>query len=141
MYKLDMAPTKTPGAPRGTIRGTSSHGIVNFTIRAAPIPAVILDFILENLVTFKKLYDRSIQHQQQNGHPSDELEEEGTDLYGDVIRKPSVTQDQFWEALHEVCKSAGGEWENITDKIWALGPRSAGGCLLIDARKPKAFAS
>jgi ribosome assembly protein 1 len=55
IYKTDMAPPKTPSAPRGTIKGTAAHDLINFTIRAVPLPQDILHFILDNIVTLKKL--------------------------------------------------------------------------------------
>jgi ribosome assembly protein 1 len=137
-----MAPTKTPGAPRGTIKGSSAHNIVQFTIRASPIPSVILDYILENVSILKRL-----QHEfkaKQTGQQTEEVEaqeEESVDSYGDVVRKPTVTVDQFWSVLEEKCKEAGGEWEGIVDNIWAFGPQKAGGCILVDARKPKGYVS
>lgn len=135
-----MAPTKTPGATRGTIKGASTQNIVIFTIRASPIPAPLLEFILDNTATIKKLsYDRSSQ---QEGRPEGREEEETiADKYGDIMRKPSAKPEQFWDALQDKCKEVGGEWEGIVDKVWAFGPQRAGGCLLIDARKPKALAS
>ncbi|KDR82604.1 hypothetical protein GALMADRAFT_238006 [Galerina marginata CBS 339.88] len=133
----DMAPTKTSNAPRGTIRGASSHQVVSFTIRASPLPAPILDFILENLATWKTLqHDRKVEQ----GHLIDEEEQE-TDNYGDVIRKPTVGPEQFWDVFAQKCKEVGGEWEGIADKTWALGPQKAGGCLLIDARNSTPYAS
>ncbi|KAJ2934588.1 hypothetical protein H1R20_g2507, partial [Candolleomyces eurysporus] len=138
----DMAPTKTPGAPRGTIKGSSALNIVQFTIRAAPLPSVILNYILENVSILKRL-----QHEykaKQTGQQTEEVEaqeEESVDTYSDVVRKPTVTVDQFWTVLEEKCKEAGGEWEGIVDNIWAFGPNKAGGCLLVDARKPKPYVS
>jgi ribosome assembly protein 1 len=134
-----MAPTKTSNAPRGTIKGASTQNFVSFVIRASPIPAPLLEFILDNVATLKKL-----QHSRkgrQEGEGEEEEEENVPDKYGDIIRKPSVKPEQFWESLQKKCKEVGGEWEGITEKIWAFGPQRAGGCILIDARKPRALAS
>ncbi|KAH9480567.1 Ribosome assembly protein 1 [Psilocybe cubensis] len=132
----DMAPTKTPNAPRGTIRGTSSQKVVSFTIRASPLPPTIMDFILENLTTWKTLqHDRKVKQ----GQSVDE--EDAGDNYGDVIRKPTVTPEQFWDAFDQKCKEVGGEWSDAADKTWAFGPQKAGACLLLDARKPKPYSS
>lgn len=131
-----MAPTKTPNAPRGTIQSASSQQVVSFTVRAVPIPAPILEFILDNLATWK-----SLQHDQkiQQGHSVDEEEE--VDNYGDLIRKPTISPEQFWDAFAQKCKEVGGEWVDVADKTWGFGPQNAGGCLLIDARSPKPYAS
>lgn len=135
-----MAPTKTPGAPRGTIKGASTQNIVSFVIRASPIPASLLEFILDNVATLKKLqHDRKLG---QEGEIEEAEEEESVvDKYGDVVRKPSVKPEQFWDVFRNKCKEVGGEWEGIVEKVWAFGPQRAGGCLLIDARKPKALVS
>jgi len=129
-----MAPTKTPNAARGTMRGSSAHKVVTFTTRAVPIPPTILDFILENLTALKTLV-RGKRDQQI------EEEEQDVDLHGDVIRKSTISPDQFWDVFAEKCKDVGGDWEGVAAKTWAFGPQKAGGCLLIDARKPKAIAS
>jgi ribosome assembly protein 1 len=99
----------------------------------------LLKFILDNTVTLKKL-----QHDgeaRQEGKNDDDEEEESVDKYGDIPRKPSVKPEQFWDAFRDKCKEVGGEWEDIVDRVWAFGPQRAGGCLLIDARNPRALAS
>lgn len=134
-----MAPPKTPNSPRGTVRGASSHSIVNFTIRASPLPRPILDFVLQNLVVLKKIqHDREAGDKQSQGQ-DDAEDQDGVDDYGDIIRKPSVKPEQFWSVLQDKCREVGGEWESITDRIWAFGPQKAGGCLLIDSRKTAPF--
>ncbi|EIW81293.1 P-loop containing nucleoside triphosphate hydrolase protein [Coniophora puteana RWD-64-598 SS2] len=141
----DMAPPKTPGAPRGTIRGAASQNLVSFTIRAAPLPQVILDFILQNLTTLRQLQQQSksdgkpdgeTEHEPDVDAPSVEAAEvKAQGLAGDVLFTPSVKPAQFWSALEEKCKAAGGEWSDVAKRIWAFGPQGAGGCILVDARK------
>ncbi|THV03832.1 P-loop containing nucleoside triphosphate hydrolase protein [Dendrothele bispora CBS 962.96] len=132
---IDMAPPKTASSPRGTIKGSSAQGIVNFTIRASPLPRLILEFILKNALILKKLV------QERRGGDGGETEyEQADDLAanndrGDIIQKSDVKPDQFWSELERVCKEAGGEWEKVPEKIWAFGPQKVGGCILIDARK------
>jgi ribosome assembly protein 1 len=126
-----MAPPKTPNAPRGTIHGASSQNIVTFTIRASPLPRVILDFVLQNLTVLKTL-------QQKGGADDAEAEmddEDGSNLIdGNIVRKPNVKPEQFWDALGDKCREAGGEWADIAECIWAFGPQNAGGCILVDSR-------
>jgi ribosome assembly protein 1 len=133
MLLIDMAPPKTPNAARGTIHGASSHNIVTFSIRSSPLPQVILDFILQNLVTLKNL-----QLERKGGDAAvDDTEidaEDGSNIDGNIVRKPSVQPEQFWDALRGKCQEAGGEWADIVERIWAFGPQNAGGCILIDAR-------
>ncbi|CAA7261461.1 unnamed protein product [Cyclocybe aegerita] len=128
----DMAPTKTSNAPRGTIKGVSSQQVISFSIQARLLPSSLLDFILQNIVILKALQHAGIHQQAQESEEA----EQGIDDYGDVVRKPTVTPDQFWSALAEKCKEAGPDWEDIVDRIWAFGPQKAGGCLLVDGRAP-----
>jgi len=132
----DMAPTKIPNAPRGTTRGQSSHQVVSFTIRACPLPSGILKFILENLTILKAL-----QHNKNSDEGRALDEELEIDHHDDVVRKPTVGPDQFWDAFAQKCREAGPDWEHVAERTWAFGPQKAGGCLLIDARKPKALSS
>ncbi|KAF8237165.1 P-loop containing nucleoside triphosphate hydrolase protein [Tricholoma matsutake] len=131
----DMAPTKTPNASRGTIHGPSSLNIVRFTVRASPLPGPILAFVLENIAILKRLQnDRKARDSQTSG--KDIIEEAiNVEVHGDIVRKPTVSPEQFWDALQKICDDVGGEWRGIVERIWALGPQRAGGCLLIDARK------
>lgn len=131
--RIEMAPPKTPNSPRGTIKGGSTQGIVSFTIRAAPLPPAILDFILDNALTLKRVLQGKLE-----ATPTaqdDVYELDSADVLGDVVRKPTATPEQFWDALRDICQKAGGDWADVSDKIWAFGPQQIGGCLLIDARK------
>ncbi|KAJ7459683.1 P-loop containing nucleoside triphosphate hydrolase protein [Mycena latifolia] len=130
---IDMAPPKTANAPRGTMHGTSSQNIVTFTIRASPLPRLLLDFILQNLVSLKNL-----QHERKGGDAAvddTEIDDEAeSNIDGNIVRKPNVKPEQFWEALRGKCQEAGGEWADIAERLWAFGPQNAGGCILVDAR-------
>ncbi len=131
-----MALSKTPGAPRGTINGAISHDLVKFTIRATPLPPAILDFILQNQITIRNLVNNegTEQHGKYDSDGNAEQELVGH-VHGDVDRTPTVSTDKFWETLHEVCQSAGEEWKDLDERIWAFGPRRTGGCILIDGRQ------
>lgn len=131
-----MAPQKTAGAPRGTINGAISHDLVKFTIRATPLPPPILDFILQNQITIRNLVndEGSKQHGEDDSDGNIDQELAGH-VHGDVDRTPTVSADKFWETLHEVCQSAGEEWKDLDERIWAFGPRRTGGCVLTDGRK------
>lgn len=128
----DMAPPKTPNAARGTVRGTSTQNSVSFTIRVVPLPSTIHDFILQNLITLRILLQEHGADGLSDGGSTPELERGG--MQGDVAHTPSVKPEQFWDALEAKCKEAGNEWLDVGERIWAFGPHSAGGCLLIDAR-------
>ncbi|KAJ7644279.1 P-loop containing nucleoside triphosphate hydrolase protein [Roridomyces roridus] len=126
---IDMAPPKTPNATRGTVHAASSQNIVAFTIRASPLPSIILDFILQNLALLKNLQhggDASVDQDSDIGE---------SNIDGTIVRKPSVKPEEFWDALRGKCQEAGGEWVDAAECIMAFGPQNAGGCILIDARK------
>lgn len=132
----DMAPSKTPNAARGTIKGASTQNLVTFSIRSAPVPDVILQFLLHNLTTLRALRQDGHTDRDTSGSSIDIVSEsELVGVQGDVLHTPSVRADQFWNALEEKCNEAGGEWVNISDRIWSFGPRHAGSCVLIDYRK------
>ena len=138
-----MAPPKY-SSKRGLVNGSSTQGLVKFSIRSVPLPKPLLEFILDNIPILKRL-----QRERKNalGSPTedggqDKEEDDDIDLErsydgsGETFRKPTVRPDQFWTALEEVCKKAGGDWDiGVVDRIWACGPLRAGGCLLVDARK------
>ena len=132
----DMTPPKNPNSLRGTMHGSSSLNIVRFTVRASPLPRSILDFVLENISILKKLQDDRKARISQPSHDKAIIEEAiNADVHMDIVRRPTVSPEQFWGALQKICDEVGGEWEGIVERIWAFGPQRAGGCLLIDARK------
>jgi ribosome assembly protein 1 len=184
LFFIDLPPPKyTPNAPRGTVKASSSHNVVSFTIRAVPIPKEILEFVLDNGRVVGKLrkgikkaedsgadvdgdvsvsepaqVDKSLDDEDEDEdadaddggdagiasslaqltlQDDQDLEAE-LDLQGDVVRRAgssSVRPEQFWDKFGEVCKSVGGEWAGLEEKVWAFGPRGEGGCLLVDARE------
>ncbi|KAG6336112.1 hypothetical protein ID866_2978 [Astraeus odoratus] len=129
----DMAPPKTLNAARGTVKGTSYQNLVSFTIRTVPLPDIIHQFILQNLSTLRLLLQERGTTDGQNDGSSPDIQKSG--MQGDVVQLPSVRPEQFWDALEEKCKAAGGEWLSAVERIWAFGPHGAGGCVLFDSRK------
>ena len=129
-----MAPPKTPGYPRGTVHGASFQNLVTFTIRAVPIPDIIVDFLRSNLAVIKRLIMDSTRT---DGTTSEEVEDEAEKAAttGDILCVPTVCPGRFWDVLQARCQEAGSEWAGIVDDIWALGPHGAGDCLLIDYRQ------
>ncbi|KAF8349218.1 translation elongation factor 2 [Amanita rubescens] len=125
----DMAPTKTPNVPRGTIRGASSNSVVKFSIRAVPLPRVVLDFLLDNILTLKKI------QQERKAKETDKSAEHTHEPEDDDVELDISGPEQFWNVLQEKCREAGSEWVGQVDRIWAFGPHRAGGCVLIDARR------
>jgi len=138
-----MVPPKY-SSKRGLVNGSSAQGLIKFSIRAAPLPKSLLEFILDNVPILKRLQRErrnapggSVEDEGQDREDDDDADRERSyDDSGEMFRKPTVRPEQFWTALEEVCKKAGGDWDKgIVDRIWAFGPHKAGGCLLVDARK------
>lgn len=129
-----MAPPKTPNAPRGTVRGSSSGEQVAFQIRALPLPAEITDFLLNNASVLRGL-QHELMIKSNEDSTGDRVTEETAHLQDDVVRTATVRSDHYWTGLEEVCAKLGGEWTKLADTMWASGPQGAGGCVLVDARK------
>lgn len=146
----DMAPPKTMGAPRGTMHGTSSHSLATFTVRAIPLPQAITSFLQTNQSIISHLERESQreshdnQHDQaENGGTNDlaaesfsgkEADEEAAIAHGELLQKPNVKVEEFWDAFKEVAKSAGGEWAKHAEHVWSFGPNRIGPNLLLDCR-------
>lgn len=120
----EMPPPKTEGAPRGTIDGSVANGLVTFRIRAVPLPTPVVEFLLANTQTLRRLQSRT-------------GDEEGAaiDVVGSEASK-TVRPDRFWAALDDVLRSCGqdktGEdWRDIADRIWSFGPKRVGPNMLI----------
>lgn len=126
-----MASVKTAGSPRGTMNGVSAQNVVTFTVRAAPLPTDVREFLLDNLAILRKL-----ERDQKTSVEDDDLDgETAIEMDGEIARQPTVAVDKFWPALEDVLHKAGGEWAGISEQIWGFGPHRAGGCMLVDARK------
>ncbi|GBE84885.1 Ribosome assembly protein [Sparassis crispa] len=137
MRAADMAPPKTAHAKRGTIYGSISNNLVKFTIRASPLPKLLVDFLLDNLATLKRLHTEQVKIDDVTGTDAKanaDTEEDLEEVYGEIIEKSSIPPEDFWRALEGKCREAGGEWIDVVDKLWAFGPQKAGSCVLIDAR-------
>ncbi|KAA1479454.1 P-loop containing nucleoside triphosphate hydrolase protein [Dentipellis sp. KUC8613] len=128
----EMAPPKTPNAPRGTILASSYLNIVSFTIRAMPLPIAVTTFIRDNVSVLKMLQSERAALEDSAANLADE-DEEAT-ISGDVIQRPTVRAEDFWVKLEVLFQKAGAEWANVVNSIWAFGPHGAGECILIDTR-------
>ncbi|THG97775.1 hypothetical protein EW026_g4285 [Hermanssonia centrifuga] len=135
---VDMGPPKSGSARRGAISGASANNIVQFTIRATPLPKVIWDFLQENLAILRRMQQERKSREEHKTLEAEQIAEEDdsdeVDLQGEVIRRPTVRPEDFWSVLREKCSETGGDWEDLPEKVWAFGPQRAGTCLLIDSR-------
>lgn len=139
---IDMAPPKSGNAKRGTMRGASAMNIVKCTIRAAPLPKEIWEFLQDNLALLRRMRQERTSHEEgkdDEGHEEEkqeieEVDEDEVDLQGEVIKRPSIKPEEFWPVFHNVCAKVGGEWAELVEKLWAFGPQRAGTCILVDSR-------
>jgi hypothetical protein len=111
-----MAPPKY-SSKRGLVNGSSTQGLVKFSIRAAPLPKSLLEFILDNISILKRLQRErrnalgGLAEDEDQDKEDDAIIERSYDDSGETFRKPTVRPEQFWTALEEVCKKAGGDWD------------------------------
>jgi ribosome assembly protein 1 len=147
---VDMAPPKTPNAPRGTMHGTTSHSLANFTVRAIPMPESMTTFLQVNQSIISRLEREAQheghdhQHQPHSVHENGAVEGEGADgllgdeeaaiANGEIFQRPTVRLEEFWSAFHDVAKAAGGEWGRRVGHVWAFGPNRVGPNVLLDYR-------
>lgn len=124
-----MAPPKTEGAPRGTVHGSVASSLVNYTVRAVPLPSEVTNFLLANAQTLRRLQQDKRMAQDESAAG----ESESQDVVGQHgTSSKAVQTDQFWAQLEALLDKAGPDWKSVADKIWAFGPRRVGPNLLID---------
>jgi ribosome assembly protein 1 len=128
---VEMAPSKAEGLPRGSVQSTAVGGMVQYRMRAVPLPSTIADFLLVNARTIRRLLQRDRQH---DGTAAGEEEAQETTQQGEGNQAREVKMDVFWTKLSEVFDASGSQWKGLADQIWSLGPRKVGPNILIDAR-------
>lgn len=137
-----MAPPKSGNVKRGTMHGASALGLVKFTIRAAPLPKEIWEFLSDNLALLRRMQQERKSREEGkiadsdipfDGDGTDDDAEE-VDLQGEIIKRPTVKLEDFWKVLEDLCLKVGGEWADLAHRLWAFGPNRAGTCALIDSR-------
>lgn len=121
----NMAPPKTPGEPRGTMHGTALQGALSFTIRAVPMPPLLVDFLVVNVPTIRRLRRRH-----HDDDDDDDAGEVGEVRDAEAVRRVPVRA--FWDELQAVLQRVGGEWADVASQICAWGPKHVGPNLLLD---------
>jgi ribosome assembly protein 1 len=137
VHGAEMAPTKTKDAPRGTIHGQVQGGVVQYTIRARPLPAEVTAFLIAHVGTLKRLAqrERELALGEAAGSATDEVGDDTiTEQSGDgttqiVTLKPA----EFWKQLDGLFVKAGKDWQSVSNRIWAFGPRRIGPNILVDS--------
>ncbi|KAL1405409.1 Cytoplasmic GTPase/eEF2-like protein (ribosomal biogenesis) [Vanrija albida] len=122
---VDMAAPKTAGAPRGTVRASVYDDLVEFTIRAVPLPSAVTDFLAAQQKTIASM---TVQRRQRAEEAAeDEVDAEAADAATRVL-----TPEQFWTELEKLFNKAGGEWAGAADRVWTFGPKNVGSNVLLD---------
>ncbi|SPO21620.1 probable Tef2 - translation elongation factor 2 -putative [Ustilago trichophora] len=126
----EMPPPKTEGAPRGTVDGSVANGSVSYRVRAVPLPKPVVDFLLANTQTLRRLQNRNASGVIDDG------ESGSVDAAGSQASK-TVRADKFWSSLAAVLEKCGqdrtGEdWREVVEKIVSFGPRRVGANILVD---------
>lgn len=125
---------------------------MKFKLRALPLPNEIIEFLKANISLLKKIKrDAEARIPQQN--EGLQADSEGSVLYqsvhetedelgqdipggaeGDVERRPTVRDHEFWGTLADLFAKAGPEWKGTCDRIWSFGPLKVGPNILVDRR-------
>ncbi|CDZ98701.1 translation elongation factor 2 [Phaffia rhodozyma] len=131
---VDMAPPKTKDAPRGTIEGSISNSLVNYTIRAVPLPLKITSFLQANTSVMRRIQPDRRAGRTSGEDDSDQVTSKQltTEGGGDEEGAREVKPEEFWSKLREVSDQCGRDWVGVVDRIWAFGPKRVGPNLLID---------
>ena len=120
------------------MHGSSAHSIATFTIRVVPLPSEVTEFLQANQSVIKRLERERLQSETQE-HSLVNSDEKATMIStaaaeGDLIQKPTIRAEDFWEALDQLLDKLGGDWKGSGKRIWAFGPNGSGPNLLIDSR-------
>lgn len=129
-----MTPPKTPG-PRGTVQSSVPQSLVNFIVRAIPFPAPLRAFFQQH-----HSFIRALRHDESGGNDGKSIQDDPVDVEGHFgssssIRSSRMSPTEFWSLLDNLCKTLGGEWVGLKNRILAFGPGLSCGCILIDARE------
>ena len=133
----EMPPPKTEGAQRGTIVGSVAGGLVQYSVRAVPLPEAVLAFLLANTRTVRTLLARDRRGAASADQQVDENEADTagaaatTEAKKDGARE--VSPEDFWPELDARLQAEGPAWKDVAEKIWAFGPRRVGPNFLVDA--------
>nr|CDI52197.1 translation elongation factor 2-putative [Melanopsichium pennsylvanicum 4] len=125
-----MPPPKIESAARGTVDGSVASGVVSYRVRAVPLPKSVVEFLLANTQTLRRLQNR-------NATGVVEEDDSGSvDAVGSQASK-TVRADKFWTVLSAVLDKCGqdrtGEdWREVVERIVSFGPRRVGANILVD---------
>lgn len=123
----EMPPPKTKDAARGTVHGSSQNDIVAFTVRSAPLPKTVTDYLVSNQVSIQRMLGVSLDRKQDDDEIA--IEDNTTSLEAQDTYKPASV---LWEELEKLFAECGYDWKNVVNSIVAFGPKRVGANILID---------
>ena len=130
-----MAPPKTKDAARGTIHGTVQSGLVKYTLRARPLPAEVTAFLSTNVEALKRVVQKERELSNADASHMDEAAIDESSAQGGTDATQQLAKlapADFWKQLEALFAKAGKEWQGVSSRIWAFGPRRIGPNILVD---------
>lgn len=127
---LEMPPPKTKDSVRGTMHGVSHGSVVKFTVRSAPLPKIVTDYLTANQLSIQRMLGMG-NDKKRELEDDDEISIEDNTINiqaQDAYKPPNV----FWEELENIFNKCGFDWKNVIDDIVAFGPKRIGSNILID---------
>lgn len=106
----ELAPTKVPGAARGTAIGVVLDGVVTLQIRALPLPQELTDFLKANTDGIRAFVDGRM----------------------DSVGPGQHTGKSLLSKISSLLQQAGPTWEQVAGMLRAFGPRGCGPNMLFD---------
>ncbi|KAF5367596.1 hypothetical protein D9757_010647 [Collybiopsis confluens] len=122
------------GGPTGTVSSSSSpqpNGIIQFTVRAVPLPASICDFLAGRRRRGVLGRLKRVQVKQNKGIEKDTRSENQSSV------SLSEEEQAFWAEFTSVCEKAASKtsqrkeggmdkemilWKDLAERVWAFGP-------------------
>lgn len=115
-FSPELAPTKVPGAQRGTSIASVMDGLVTLTIRAVPMSNNLTEFLKSHLDSIKRLVEGR----------------EDPEAFGQLAKQEQLGSQQLWTRLEELMSKEGPQWAKAARNLRAFGPRGCGPNLLFD---------
>ncbi|KAK0630562.1 P-loop containing nucleoside triphosphate hydrolase protein [Bombardia bombarda] len=153
----EMRPPANKELGRGVVVGTTSSKLVTVTLRVAPLPSDITEFLLKNAAGIRRLYsDLKAAGKVDEASASETLMEDGSPLESKIVggvddelsqASKALSPEELREQLQALFDAGKGReaWKGVVNRISSFGPKRIGANILIDSTKEqyfsKAFAS
>lgn len=132
---LEMAtPKNNKDKPRGTVTTTVQNGLIEYTVRARPLPAEVTAFLTAHIETVKRVVQKEREFANvETTAAEDSTHDTAAEGQGDrAASLVTLSPADFWIQLEALFTKVGKEWSGVMNKIWAFGPRRIGPNILVD---------